>query len=146
MPVRIFIIEDHPVMREMLTEFLMETPELDVCGASGTADEALEYLSETEVDLVLVDVALPEKNGIDAVKELQARHPGLKCLMISGHGESNYVRRSLDAGASGYLLKGDPAEILEAIREVNSGGMYLSEAFRSFPSTSQLARDTRAAS
>ncbi len=125
----IFIVEDHPLMREMLNEFLpVHAPDLEVCGAAGRGEEALECFEAAAADLALIDVALPGMTGIDLVEKLQARRPGLPCLMYSGHGEIAYVERALAAGARGYLLKGDPEELVGAIRQVLDGDTYVSKS------------------
>ena len=117
-------------MREMLRDFIGEELDLEVCGSAASGEEALESLKDADVDLVLVDVSLPKMSGIELVQQLQARRPELRCLMLSGHGESGYVQRSLAAGAKGYIMKGNPYEIPEAITTVLDGGMYLSEQWR----------------
>ncbi len=128
MPARIFIVEDHPIMREMVREFLAEdASDLEVCGMAETGEEALEHLDGAEADLALIDVSLPGMTGIDLVKELLARRPGLPCVLYSGHGEAAYIERGLAAGARGYLLKGDPYELVGAIRQVLDGETYVSE-------------------
>jgi DNA-binding NarL/FixJ family response regulator len=118
MPVNIFLVEDHEIMREMLQEFLSDEPELTVVGAAENAEEALDTLDGVPVDLVLVDVSLPGMSGIDFVRTLKVRRPGLPCLMLSGHAEESYSRRAMEAGARGYLTKGDPEDIVPAIYEV----------------------------
>jgi DNA-binding NarL/FixJ family response regulator len=81
-------------------------------------------------DLILVDISLPGKNGIALVEEMRKKQPNLRCLIVSGHEESVYVRQALKAGARGYVMKGDPDAILRAIRHVIDGNIYLSEAMR----------------
>ena len=130
MPLKIFIVEDHPIMRETLAAFVGDQPGYEVLAAAPTAEEALERLEEVEVDLVLVDVSLPGMSGIDLVGEIGARWPALMCLMISGHGEAAYVERALAAGARGYVLKGNPYELPGAIRDVTRGETYLSASLK----------------
>lgn len=130
MTVKVFVVEDHPFMRESLVEFLTTIGGFEVTGTSGSVQEALDRLAEAEVDLVLVDVSLADGNGIELVRLLRRQRPELVCLMLSGHREQNYVRQSLEAGARGFVLKGNPAELPEAIRTAMAGGVYLSAAAR----------------
>ena len=130
-PCRVYIVEDHELMREVLHDYLRAIPGLSVCGDAVSGEEALEGLAVSEPDLVLVDTSLPEMSGIDLVARVRARWPDLPCLMMSGHGQEEYVERALTAGARGYLLKGQPAELRPAIRQVMDGGRYLSPRLRS---------------
>lgn len=111
-------------------DYISELSDLEMCGESSTAEEALEALAEAAPDLVLVDTALGPMDGIDFVAETQQRWPGLACLMLSGHGQQHYVERALNVGARGYVLKGDPSELPAAIRSVLRGGQYLSPNLR----------------
>jgi DNA-binding NarL/FixJ family response regulator len=130
MSLKIFIVEDHPLMRQTLTEFINGKPGLEVVGLAATGGEALERLAEAAVDIVIVDVRLDGKNGIQLVEQLRERYPGLQCLMLSGYGEAVHIRHAFKAGARGYILKGKPPEILEAIETVAVGGTYLSPALQ----------------
>ena len=127
---RIYIVEDHVLMRDVLSEFIEGVPALDLCGAATTAEEALERMGQANPDLALIDVSLPRMSGIDLVRELHQRQPELPCVMLSGHQEVTYVERALEAGARGYVLKGDPFEIPRAIQCVLNGGTYLSGTMR----------------
>lgn len=127
---RVFIVDDHEIMREMLVEFLALEPDLTVCGEAANAQEALDRFEATDPDIVLVDVALPKMNGVELVRRLRARQPGLRCLMLSAHAEHLYVQEAIDAGARGYVMKGSPEAILEAIRVVLDGSIYLSRQVR----------------
>jgi DNA-binding NarL/FixJ family response regulator len=130
MVICVYLVEDHPLMREGLSIFLAEEGDLEVCGTAASGEEALEELARASgVDVAMIDVSLPGISGIDLVRELHRLRPELACLMLSGHGEGTYVDSSLAAGARGYVLKGNPQEITEAIRVVASGGMYVSERF-----------------
>jgi DNA-binding NarL/FixJ family response regulator len=126
MSLKIFIVEDHPIMRYTLSNFIQNKLGLEVSGVAAAGMEALKRLAEVETDIVLIDVLLPGMSGFDLVKQLQERKPGLPCLMLSGHGEITYVQHALRIGARGYVLKGNPPEIREAIAIVMAGGTYLS--------------------
>jgi DNA-binding NarL/FixJ family response regulator len=127
---RIFIVEDHPFMREMLCEVVERQLRCTVTGAVATAEEALALLVDADVDLVLVDVSLPQMDGIALVRALQQTHPELPCLMVSGHAEITYVTRALEAGARGYVLKGRPGDIEAGVAAIRAGVTYLSEPLR----------------
>lgn len=127
---RIFVVEDHALMREMLDEFIGMEPDLSICGASASATEALKQIAVDMPDLVLIDIALPDMSGISLVPILRERYPNMLFLMLSGHGERMYVEKALDAGAHGYVLKGHAEDIPPAIRQVLSGERYLSDALR----------------
>ncbi|HEY5901259.1 MAG TPA: response regulator transcription factor [Anaerolineales bacterium] len=123
----IFVVEDHQLLSGALRRILRERGGFDVVGMVPTAEQALEDLDGLKVDLVLVDVSLPGMNGIDLVAALQNRRKGLPCLMLSGHSSRQYVERSMEVGARGYVLKDDIAGILEGIRRVLAGGTYISK-------------------
>lgn len=122
---RIFIVEDHRMMREAYQLLLEMEPDLEVCGSAATGEEALSALKSTATDLVLVDVSLPGISGIELVKALQKSHPDLPTLVISGHDETVYADQALRAGARGYLDKKGLSHImLDAIRQVLDGETY----------------------
>lgn len=127
---RVYLVEDHDVMREMIGEFLESRAGLTVVGGAATADAAIAELEGLDVELVLVDTSLPDMNGIELVRCLHDRRPDILCLMYSGHDETFYVERALEAGARGYVVKGNPRELPGAIRQVLSGGTYWSRAVR----------------
>lgn len=129
-PSRIFLVEDHPMMLEVVRDFISVMSDLQMCGEAASAEDALEILDAAAPDLVLVDTSLGRMNGIDFVAEVQQRWPGLPCLMLSGHGQEHYVARALNVGARGYVLKGDPSELPQAIRSVLGGGQYISPNLR----------------
>lgn len=129
MPHHVFIVEDHSLMREMMSAYVSDLPDLSVCGTARTADEAIAQLT-ARADLALVDVALPGRSGIDLIGELQTLWPDLPCLVCSGHDEASYIKRALKAGARGYVAKGNPAELAEAIRCLLEGSVYLSASLR----------------
>lgn len=108
----------------------MDNPDTPVKPSSEDESEQQTQEPLLAVDLVIVDVALPAMNGIDLVAALHERFPTLPCLMLSGHTELNYVRRALDVGARGYVMKGDPFALPEAVRTVLAGEIYLSEEVR----------------
>lgn len=128
---RIFLVEDHPVTREGFAQLINYQSDLSVCGQADTAARALTGLSEARPDLAVVDISLVESNGIELIKQIQVRFPGLPVLVLSTHDESLYAERSLRAGARGYVMKQAPTnEVMKAIRQVLQGGLYISESMR----------------
>lgn len=140
----VFLVDDHAGIRTALASFVAK--EFDVIGAAGSAEEALAADNIAAADVVLVDVSLPRTSGIDLVDLLRKRHPELRCLMLSGHDSLSYVKRSLAAGARGYLTKDDPVEILEGIRSVIAGKVFIAHKFRAALAAENGERpcDTRA--
>lgn len=126
----ILIVEDHDYMALVLTRLLQKKGHMDVAKAVPSAEEALALLPALHVDLVLVDISLPEMNGIDLVIEIKKAYPTLPCLILSGHQAQHYVRRSLEAGASGYISKQNATAILEGINCALQGDIYLSQEVR----------------
>lgn len=110
----------------VLARLLSKTEDMEVVAIARTAERALQELPEHELDLVLVDVALPEMNGISLVALLHHEYPDLPCLMLSGHALAHYVNRALQAGARGYVLKDNSREIVSSIRHVLRGEIYVS--------------------
>jgi DNA-binding NarL/FixJ family response regulator len=123
----ILIVEDHKLMAQSLVSLLHSQGNFAVADVAETAEEALKRLSELQIDLALVDVVLPHTSGIELVSMIHEKYPHLPCLMISGRNASHYVKRALEAGARGYVLKDDIYDVLKGIQHVLEGGIYLSE-------------------
>ena len=116
---KVFIVEDHPVFREGLVQVINSEGDLTVCGEAEDAEHALEAIPGLKPDLVLVDISLPGKSGLELIKDLRARNGGVKLLVLSMHDEALYADRVLRAGADGYIMKQeDPEEVVRAIRDV----------------------------
>lgn len=126
----ILLVEDHMIFAQALLRVLHERGHLDIIAVVESAEEALEKIPDLEVDLVLVDVSLPQRSGISLVIALHAKYPELPCVMLSGHVSQHYARTSLAAGARGYLVKDHANEILEGIQRVLQGEIYVSEDVR----------------
>jgi DNA-binding NarL/FixJ family response regulator len=125
---RVFIVEDHPVLRESLVRVVSSEKDLTVCGEASAADQAFKAIGQAKLDLVLVDINLADKSGMELVKELRALDGKIKLLVVSMHDAALYAHRALRAGGNGYLRKrGDPEELIHAIREVLAGRVYVSE-------------------
>jgi DNA-binding NarL/FixJ family response regulator len=124
----ILIIDDHMMVREGVSEIIKHEPDLDVCGTAATANEGLELTRKLNPDLVLVDVTLPGKNGIEYIKDARAFRPDLRVLVMSMHDESLYTDRVLRAGGRGYICKQEGGEkLIQAIRRVLQGEIAVSE-------------------
>lgn len=129
MPARVYIVEDHPVMRETLQDYLALAPDLEICGMAESAEAALEALDAAAPDVVVVDLSLPGRSGLELVEEIRERW-GTPCVILSGHGERTYVGRAFACGARGYVLKGNPRDLPLAIASVLEGEIHLSPALR----------------
>jgi DNA-binding NarL/FixJ family response regulator len=124
---RILIIDDHPIVREGLLRRINRQPDLEVCGEAGAAAEAMKSIAANRPDLVVVDLTLQDKSGLELIKDVQIRHPRLPVLVLSMHDENLYAERALRAGARGYVMKQEaPEHVIEAIRRVLAGNVYLS--------------------
>jgi DNA-binding NarL/FixJ family response regulator len=125
---RILIVDDHPVVRGGLQNMIDGRDGLTICGSAGSVREALALAEVTRPDLVLTDLGLPGRNGIELIKDLRSLHPELPVLVMSMHDELIYAERVLRAGGRGYVTKEAPAEVLlQAIRKVLEGGIFVSE-------------------
>lgn len=129
---RIFIVEDHPVMRRGYASVIEAESDLAICGETSSAMEARQQIPETEVDLVLVDLSLEEGSGLALIKDLAAAQDDLPILVVSMHDETLYAHRALQAGARGYIMKSEAdSTLVEAIRQVLEGQISLSADLRS---------------
>ncbi len=124
---KILLVDDHPFMRAGLAQLIDRQPDLMVCGEAGNAADAARELSKSAVDLVLTDLTMPGRGGLEFIKDLQASRPGLPVLVVSMHDEVIYAERALRAGARGYIMKEAGGEnLLLAIRRILSGEVYVS--------------------
>ena len=124
---KILLVDDHPFMRAGLAQLIELQADLAVAGEAGNPAEALRKFSETRPDLVLTDMTMPGRSGLDFIKDLRAADPGVAILVVSMHDEVIYAERALRAGARGYIMKEAGGEnLLAAIRQVLTGQIYLS--------------------
>jgi DNA-binding NarL/FixJ family response regulator len=126
----ILLVEDHDIFAQALLRVLRERGQMEVVAVVKSAEEALQQVPDLIVDLILVDVSLPHRSGINLVLQLQQQYPDLPCVMLSGHVSQHYAHSSLAAGARGYLIKDHPDEIVEGIRRVLQGEIFVSEKVR----------------
>jgi two-component system invasion response regulator UvrY len=127
--IKVGIVDDHAIVRTGLRQFLSDQVDLRVTGEAGNGREALEMARGGEVDVMLLDISMPDQSGVDALAAIKARFPDLAVLILSGFPESHYATTLLRQGASGYLNKdADPEEIGKAIRTVALGRRYISPA------------------
>lgn len=126
---KIMTADDHAVVRAGLKQILAETKDILIAAEAGSGGEALKLAACSHFDLVLLDISMPDMNGIEVLKRLQQDNRDLPVLMLSMHPEEQYAIRALKAGARGYLTKESiPAELVSAIRKVIQGGRYISVA------------------
>src|SRR5829696_9898897 len=125
---KVLIVDDHPMMREGVALLISREKDLQVCGEADTAPAALEKVAQLKPDLVLVDITLPGRSGLELIKDIEAMHPGTLVLVVSMHEESLYAERVLRAGGRGYVMKQEGGrKMMQAIRTVLNGQIYVSE-------------------
>ena len=122
-----FLVDDHPMLLDGLARLVEEIPQCMICGRALNAAEAFAQIPSAKPDLVITDITLPDKNGLELIKDLHAILPDLSILTFSMHDEMLYAARTLKAGGKGYLMKGADTKLLAiAINRVLDGGIYLS--------------------
>jgi DNA-binding NarL/FixJ family response regulator len=141
---RILLVDDHPFMRAGLAQLIERQPDLVMCGEAGNPAEALQRLAAGGVDLLLSDMTMPGRSGLEFIKDLQALHPTVLILVVSMHDEMIYAERALRAGARGYIMKEAGGEaLLTAIRQVLGGDIYVSPRMAALLLGSFSGRKTR---
>ena len=126
-PIRVLIADDHAIVRQRLRQILSAPPDLTVAGEAENGVQAVQMVRAGDWDVVLMDVSMPDRNGIDALKLIKKEFPRLPVLILSMYPEEQYAIRALKAGAAGYLTKQSAPELLvPAIRQVASGKKYVS--------------------
>ena len=126
---RILLVDDHPLLREGLRRLIVADKRLEVCGMAGSVEEALALVESATPDLVLTDLTLPGRSGLELIKDLGVSHPEIRVLVLSMHDEAIYGKRVRLAGGSGYAMKDIAPELLiEAIHTVLGGGEFPSQA------------------
>ncbi len=130
---RIVLADDHSITRHVLMEILKEDPSLKVIGDVGDGSELIHFLegSSAKPNMVIMDISMPNRSGIEMTRSLKIHYPYLKVLILTMHRELEYIHASLDAGADGYLLKEDAEDkLFSAIRAIRQGSIYVSPLLR----------------
>jgi DNA-binding NarL/FixJ family response regulator len=128
--IKILIADDHAVVREGVKHILSEMPDMVIAGEAGKGQEVLEKVGKNEYDLILLDIAMPGRDGLEILKDLKLQKPKLPVLILSMFPEEQYALRALKSGASGYLTKDSiPDELIKAIQKIVRGGKYISSSF-----------------
>lgn len=135
--IRLLIADDHAVVREGLRNFIAIQPEIEIVGEAANGEEAVELERSLNPDVILMDLVMPKKNGIEAIREIKRRNSEARILVITSFAEDNKVIPAIKAGAMGYLLKDStPQQLLQAINDVNQGSLSLSQGI-----ANQLVRE-----
>lgn len=128
-PIRVLIADDHAILRRGLRQIIEETDDLSVVGEAESSAEALQQMRTQPCEVVLLDISMPDRNGMDTLGIIKKDHPKVAVLMLSTHPENQYAVRALRGGASGYLTKQSaPAQLVNAIRQVATGKKYVTPA------------------
>ncbi len=126
---RVLVVDDHPLICKGLVQMIDDEEGLAACGVADDANAALKLVAETNPNAVIVDISLKSSSGIELIKAITARYPGLPALVYSMHDESVFAERALRAGAKGYVMKDQPPEtLIGALRKILSGSIYFSDA------------------
>jgi two-component system, NarL family, invasion response regulator UvrY len=126
---RILLCDDHPILREGLKKILLQQSDIKVVDEAGSGAEMLEKSATSRYEVIILDITLPDMNGLDVLKNLQAAGATAGVLVLSMHPEEQYATRALKAGAAGYLQKESaPAELVNAVRRIARGGKYVTES------------------
>ena len=127
--IKILIVDDHAIVREGLNRIIQSEQDMHVAGMAKDGSEVIRLMLENEVDIVVLDISMPGKSGLDLIKDVKQVQPLVKILMLSMYPEERFAMRSIKAGASGYLTKEmAPEEIVNAIRTIHSGRKYITSA------------------
>jgi DNA-binding NarL/FixJ family response regulator len=125
--IRVYIVDDHAVVVEGIYSLLQTEPGITIAGYAHTADNCLQFFTYNTADVILMDISLPDMNGVDLCKLIKRKYPGIMVLALSTFNQGTYIRKMMESGASGYLLKNAAkSEITEAIKIVTKGKTYLS--------------------
>ncbi len=125
---KVFVVDDHPIVREGLTQLINRETDLAVCGVAEEAQSALRTIEALKPDILIVDISLNGPDGLDLLKTIRTKDPGLPVLILSMHDESIYAERALRAGANGYIMKQEATErVLVALRRILNREIYVSD-------------------
>ena len=136
---KVYIVDDHSVVIEGIYSLLQKEKDFEVVGYASNAENCLQYFMHHSADVILMDISLPDMNGVDLCKQIKKKYPGIMVLALTTFNQGTYIRKMMESGASGYLLKNaGKQEIVEAIRIVTKGKTYLS-----FDAGQSLKTDTQ---
>ena len=125
--IRVFLVDDHTLVRQGLRRILESDDEIEIVGEAGDGRTAIELVGKLRPHVVVMDVAMPDLNGIEATRQIVKRNEGVKVLVLSMHGDDVYVRQALKAGARGYLLKdSEDLDVIKAVKALRGGGSFFS--------------------
>ena len=125
-PIRVIVVDDHPIVRHGIKTLLLTFDDISVIGEAGNGEQALALCAETEPDVILMDIIMPGMNGVDATRAVLERFPQVKIIVLTSFPDQDVVQETLETGASGFLLKDTPKEIVgEAIRSAYAGRTIL---------------------
>jgi len=124
--IRILLAEDHVIVREGTRQLIQREPDMEVVGEAGDGEEAIDLTNKLHPNVVIMDIAMPRLNGIEATKQIKALHPAISVLILTAYDNDQYIFAILEAGAAGYLLKNvRGSELVDAIRAVHAGESVL---------------------
>ena len=127
MATRIYIVDDHPLVRQGLSQVINNEADMEICGEAEDAPEAMKGVGQAEPDVIIVDISLRGNNGLELIKNLKAIHENIPILVFSMHDETIYAQRALRAGAKAYVMKKEsPSKVVDAIRRIIKGEIYVS--------------------
>ncbi|MCI4354642.1 MAG: response regulator transcription factor [Thermoplasmata archaeon] len=128
-PIRVFLLDDHEIVRRGLRELLEAEGDLEIVGEAGTAEQAIARIPPTRPDVAVLDVQLPDGNGVEVAREVRSRHPEIQCLILTSFSDDDALFQAIMAGAAGYLLKQiKGTDLVDAVRRVASGQSLLDPA------------------
>lgn len=141
----LFLVDDHPLVREWLTQLIQGQPDLSVCGEASTANKAITEIVRLRPHIAIIDISLPDQSGLELIKAVKYEAPETKILVLSMHEEPIFAERAFSAGANGYIVKRETAhQMVQAIRDVLSGELYISSLLKEdLLSTLSLGRKDR---
>jgi DNA-binding NarL/FixJ family response regulator len=136
---KIFLVDDHPLVREWLTNLLHQQTDFQVCGETGHAAEALQLIAALRPDIAILDLSLSSGSGLELIKDIKTGHPGVAVLVLSMHDEMLYAERALRAGAGGYIMKNEATQkVIQAVRAVLQGEIYIGPKVTSLMAKKQI--------
>jgi RNA polymerase sigma factor (sigma-70 family) len=141
MKIRVLVADDHAIIREGLRVMLGNQPDMEVVGVAANGRETIQLADEYEPDIAVIDISMPELNGVEAIQQMMPRHPHLRVVVLSIHETKPYVYRALKAGAMGYLVKETAGlEVVDAVRAVQRGERYLSQSISDLLTTGSFQK------